>query len=860
MQKPVASLSLNTNSINPFIAKLDSGASKHYIKTNHQNNLCHLQPLNNGPIAILPDATTVQASHKGTCPLHDNLSTTAKEALVFPHLTNESLISVGQLCDDDCEVIFNKTKVNVSKNKKVILQGTRNKNDGLWDINVNQNTLQHKMNFVITKDKSKLELAQYLHAAAFSPAISTFQKAIQNGNFIGWPGIDEINFSKVIKTTKATELGHLDQERKHLQGTKDEVPDFFPNKISSKVNEVYSTIISSNMIKNQNKSYCDLTGRFPHKSTRGNQYLFVLYDYDSNAILFEPLKTRQAHEITKAFNKIYTKLTQHTSEPRLYILDNECSNDLKLSILKNKGTYQLVPPHQHRQNAAEKAIRTLKNHLLSGIATCDPTYPIEEWDRLLPQCELTLNLLRTSRINSKLSAWAYLFGTYNFNRCPVAPPGTKILVHSKPSKRASWEFHGVEGWYVGPSLQHYRCVRCYIPKTRSEIISDTIKFIPNHIPIPEPSLEDVLTNTLQDLTNVLNTNATTLPALQNNTAKQAIISIANALNTKPSVRTSEGATINPIPTLKNNKTKKVTKPLTDEEFQRILDNIPKAKINKPNNSQPPKIFGHPSPGLDYTIPTPKKVPPIQLPTHSSTSRKLGRPRVTQPTYTKPTINQKLGYLQAQQIVQTLNHIFQDGKRQTLDMLLKGPMKNIWNNSTSRELGRLSNGWRNEKGNEALEFIPISEVPKGEPVTYANMVCDIRHHKEDKYRVRLTVGGDRLEYFFETAAPAASLLEAKLIINSTISQSAKNARFMTLDIKDFFLQSTMKQPQYMKIHSKYFSDEFRSLYNINNIIAPDGFVSLNTSVDTKRPPHVLILVCFCLSIKKVIQFNFLKDKK
>ena len=108
VQKPVASLSLNSNSITPFIAKLDSGASKHYIKTKHQNNLIHLKPLNNGPIAILPDTTTVQASHQGVCPLHHTLSTKAKKALVFPHLTNESLISIRQLCDGDCEVTFDK--------------------------------------------------------------------------------------------------------------------------------------------------------------------------------------------------------------------------------------------------------------------------------------------------------------------------------------------------------------------------------------------------------------------------------------------------------------------------------------------------------------------------------------------------------------------------------------------------------------------------------------------------------------------------------------------------------------------------------------------------------------------------------
>ena len=59
-----------------------------------------------------------------------------------------------------------------------------------------------------------------------------------------------------------------------------------------------------------------------------------------------------------------------------------------------------------------------------------------------------------------------------------------------------------------------------------------------------------------------------------------------------------------------------------------------------------------------------------------------------------------------------------------------------------------------------------------------MVCDIREHKQDKFRVLLTVGGDKLEYYFETAAPAASLLEAKLIIYSKISQSARNARFTT----------------------------------------------------------------------------------
>ena len=73
-----------------------------------------------------------------------------------------------------------------------------------------------KVNSIITRDKSKTELAQNLHGCAFSPAISTFQKSVNNGNFITWPGIDTLNFERIIATPQATQLGHLDQERQNV--------------------------------------------------------------------------------------------------------------------------------------------------------------------------------------------------------------------------------------------------------------------------------------------------------------------------------------------------------------------------------------------------------------------------------------------------------------------------------------------------------------------------------------------------------------------------------------------------------------------------------------------------------------------
>ena len=187
-----------------------------------------------------------------------------------------------------------------------------------------------------------------------------------------------------------------------------------------------------------------------------------------------------------------------------FVLDNEASELLKDTMKANKVTYELVPPHQHRRNAAVRAICTLKNHLISGLATCHPDFPLREWDRFLTQCELIVNLLRNSRINPKLSVWAYLFGNHNFNKVPLLPSGTKVIIHEKPSQRRSWGFHGVDGWYTGPAFQHYRCLTCYVTKSHKERITDTVEVIPYSIPIPEASLDTTLKTTAIKLLEHLN--------------------------------------------------------------------------------------------------------------------------------------------------------------------------------------------------------------------------------------------------------------------------------------------------------------------------------------------------------------------
>ena len=203
---------------------------------------------------------------------------------------------------------------------------------------------------------------------------------------------------------------------------------------------------------------------------------------------------------------------------------------------------------------------------------------------------------------------------------------------------------------------------------------------------------------------------------------------------------------------------------------------------------------------------------------------MGTPRLLRYTPEVPSRSQFARKLVTQHMQQKMNHIFDKcGHKMSLDKLLSSSSAEIWEQATSYELGRLAQGYSHIKGNDVLDFIPKSMVPHGKIVTYARMVCDIRPFKEEKFRVRLTVGGDRLYYPDDAASPAASLLETKLLINSTISQSAFGARFMTLDIKDFFLQTEMPTCEYMRIHNKYFVKNLRKKYNINAIVANDGFV-------------------------------------
>ena len=122
---------------------------------------------------------------------------------------------------------------------------------------------------------------------------------------------------------------------------------------------------------------------------------------------------------------------------------------------------------------------------------------------MLQQAHDSLNLLRATRLNPKISAYAMMEGEYNFNKTPLAPPGTKELIHQDPNSRTSWGPYALDAWYVGNAKNHYRYYKVWLPSTRGYRITQTVKFSPTHVKIPGVSNTDNVIITAIELTKAL---------------------------------------------------------------------------------------------------------------------------------------------------------------------------------------------------------------------------------------------------------------------------------------------------------------------------------------------------------------------
>ena len=123
-------------------------------------------------------------------------------------------------------------------------------------------------------------------------------------------------------------------------------------------------------------------------------------------------------------------------------------------------------------------------------------------------------------------------------------------------------------------------------------------------------------------------------------------------------------------------------------------------------------------------------------------------------------------------------------------LARGPGKFIWIKILANDLGRLAQGVgsRMPTGTNTLYFCHPLQISPDRKVTYAKLVATLRPQKEEEHRVRMTVGGDKLDYPGITTTDTASLSTLKLLLNSVISTPL--ACFLTLNIKNYYYNTPM----------------------------------------------------------------------
>jgi hypothetical protein len=172
--------------------------------------------------------------------------------------------------------------------------------------------------------------------------------------------------------------------------------------------------------------------------------------------------------------------------------------------------------------------------------------------------------------------------------------------------------------------------------------------------------------------------------------------------------------------------------------------------------------------------------------------------------------------QANPVVQPIT-----GKEMEYMALMKDPcLQPLWKRGFGNEVGHLFQGIHVIPGTNTCFFIKLKNILKDRHITYGKIVCDYKPHKKEKERVRLTMGGDRLDYSGDVATSTADITTFKILINSTLSTA--DAAMMMMDIQNYYLGTPLPRFEYMTMLLSRFPEEIVNKYNLD-ALAVDGWV-------------------------------------
>lgn len=874
---------------------LDSGASDHFILTNAPKTNVKTAT---HPIKVTqPDGTTNLSTHTCDLDLPELPIHARTNSHIIPGFANASLLSVRRLVDAGCRVIFDMHEARIWYKGRCIMSARRHPKTGLWVLPLAnkptqvQPTLPFELLSTTSTERTnavahnaytmrtKQQAMKYIHQCLFSPPIPTLLRAIENKQLQSFPHLSNTkDVRRHLPDAPATAKGHMKKPRKGIRSTRrnhpiqvendnqlETIPAAQPrSRIRPRPDE--PTVISQDEASNKEINvfcyaamadkikgtmYTDVTGALPCRSLEGNLYYLVAYVYDLNAILARPIKDTKSETIVEAFEEVFTYLKDRGFTPKMNVTDNQAARHIKSFLTGKNCKWQFVEPNNHRVNAAERAIQTFKNHFISGLCCTDSEFPLQLWDQLTEQAEITLNLLRTSRRDPTKSAYEDLQGEkFDFNRTPLAPPGTRAVVYEHPASRASWAPRGVDAWYVGPAKDHYRNYRFFIVDTNAYRTSGSCKFFPQHCQYYEPTPMEHAT----DITDDLVTTAARLPKRQQRKVLTKVARELHKVISQNEAPTSEGGNMRSEGgNLSSEGEATVTRPATpaittstNPTAQRVVKTAPRTHQRNTRANVPGTL------------------PPSKFPSYKPQPRRSTRTqRATQHSPTAPTVVQQhhiisqdalLAYLGASMMTNLASNVWRPTELEMNmdagdDMIYYcGPvthpltgkaikkyqevikceeLRETWETAFGKEFGGLAQGddRTGQKGTNTviiLDAEQIKQIPADRVVTYASIAVDYREQKDDPNRVRITAGGNLIKYPGELTTRTADLQTTKIMWNSVIS--TPGARYCCFDISSFYLGTPLDRYEYMKMPLHIFPDHVKQQYRLDEK-AHKGFVYL-----------------------------------
>ena len=433
-----------------------------------------------------------------------------------------------------------------------------------------------------------------------------------------------------------------------------------------------------------------------------------------------------------------------------------------------------------------------------------------------------------------------------------------MLIHEKPKVRETWAPHAVEGWYTGPALDHYRCYKVWVSETSAERVAGTLTCYPSQVSMPSTSSLDLATAAAQDLLAALlhPSDASPLPDLSL-TQRAALSQLADIFATVTDSTSTDSTRLQPTSTDPSDirptaaidpRVLKDATPLppaanvpsefspTTAAVPRVPEQVPpsrSASTNTPSNdnSHLPTTYtdstGNPNQrrrkaraAQQLLLAPPPPVPVAAPHPHNTRSTNRQRNSLNCAFATADLPDHMPSLVPTLPPTPSLHMAVVDphtGATLEYSALLRGPDAAEWEHATALEIGRLTQGClpHLSSGSNTMVFIPHTDKPADRVATYLRIVAELKPNKAEKRRVRFTVGGDKLTYDGIVSTPTADLTVVKTLLNSVVS--TPGARFLTIDIKDFYLNTPMDVYEYMRIPVKYSPASIMSQYNLLPLI-------------------------------------------